>query len=96
MRALLVGGLAAGAMVLALRPANPVSRSPGPARTRHQSAPWPAWSRSAGLALAALATGLLSTPLAPAVPTLVMARRHIRSLRARRTLVPALGGVLRA
>lgn len=85
--ALVVGGLAAGAMVLALRPTNPVSRSPGPARTRHPLAPWPAWSRSAGLALAALAAGLLSPPLALAVPAIAMARRHLGSLRARRTHV---------
>ena len=84
MTGIVVGSLAAGALLVALRPAHRPRRSARPATVRHRSASWPAQWRHAFLAIAAVAAGLLSPPLALAVPALVATRRHLGNVRARR------------
>ena len=84
MTGLLAGALSAGAVLVALCPAHPAPRSLAADGPRPHSVVWRGRSTRTPLAMVAVAVGLLSPPLALAVPTIVFARRHLRAARARR------------
>lgn len=85
MTGLLTGALAAGAVLVALGPTHPAPRALNTAGTRQRSVAWRGRSPRTRLTIIAVAAGLISPPLALAVPAIVLTRRHLLAARAVRT-----------